>query len=68
MRWKFLFVLGLVVCAIAPARGELGDETVAWVDTYEKCATIMAQHYGADVADLITKAATEACLPPQPKL
>ena len=45
MRWKFLSVLGLVVCAIAPARGELGDETVASVDTYEKCATIMAQHY-----------------------
>jgi hypothetical protein len=67
MRWKFLSVLGLVVCAIAPARGELGDdyETVASVDAYEKCATIMAQHYatGPDVADLITKAATEACLP-----
>ena len=59
MRWKFLSVLGLVVCAIAPARGELGDETVASVDAYEKCATIMAQHYatGPDVADLITKAA-----------
>jgi len=65
MRWKFLSVLGLVVCAIAPARGELGDETVASVEAYEKCATIMAQHYatGPDVADLITKAATEACLP-----
>src|ERR1700687_2602957 len=56
-------IIGLAVCCLTPAEAQLSSKTRSAERAYEKCATATAEHYatGIDAADLIAKAATEAC-------
>jgi hypothetical protein len=63
MRLRPLCALGIIAVWSAPALAQLSNETTSAERAYEKCSTAMAEHYatGVDAADLIAKAATEAC-------
>jgi cytolysin (calcineurin-like family phosphatase) len=63
MRRQALTALGVIVCFLTPAEAQLSGETISAERAYEKCATATAERYatGIDAADLIAKAATEAC-------
>jgi hypothetical protein len=56
-------MISLAVCCPASAEAQLSSETTSAERAYEKCATATAERYatGIDAADLIAKAATEAC-------
>jgi cytolysin (calcineurin-like family phosphatase) len=60
--WKTLSAIGLVFLAPA-ASAQISPEFSAAEGAYEKCASGNAQRFatGSDAADLIAKAATEAC-------
>jgi hypothetical protein len=61
-RLKTLSVVGLISCAPA-AWAQISPEFSAADRAYEKCASDNAQRFaaGSDAADLIAKAAAEAC-------
>jgi hypothetical protein len=60
--WKILAAIGLISFAPA-ARAQISPEFLAAERAYEKCASDSAERFatGPDAADLIAKAATEAC-------
>ena len=60
---QIAIVIGVAVCCLTPAQAQLSSETTSAERADEKCATATAEYYatGIDAADLIAKAATEAC-------
>jgi hypothetical protein len=56
-------MIGLAFFCLAPANAQLNSDTISSERVYEKCAMAAAERYttGIDAADLIAKAATEAC-------
>jgi cytolysin (calcineurin-like family phosphatase) len=62
-KWGIVALAVMAVLGLTPAVAQLSNETTSAERAYEKCSTAMAERYatGIDAADLIAKAATEAC-------